>query len=467
MKSISAIAVAICILLAAAPAGAQERQVPLDEQGRIEVVDASLARQLGFWVDEFPGFAEARLFEQDGGAFILEITRQVEGERRRERIPLTPAEVADLRATISARMLEGRALPPGEQEGRYLLLGQSTLAGLAFYGLAIPEIVGADGTGAAGLYLLTAATSFFAPFALTQNRPVTFGMANLSRYGITRGAVHGSLAYTAVAGEREHCTILSCLDEPRSEQAQLATAVAFSIGEGVGGYLWARNAQMTAGTANAITTFGDAGVLAGAGTARLLGIRRSARVQSAMSLAGAAAGIVGGRALAARRDYTWGDADLLYTGGMVGAFTGLATAAVSGFDHERAVIGLAMAGGGAGLYIADRMVDDTDFTLGQAVLNRLGTLAGGLAGASVGVLLEDEDVAIAGAALGAIGGYLFTYSALAPDARAGRGERFSRWDVQVSPQGLLGFASGDAEAGAAPVPMLNLTYRLGSSAGAR
>jgi hypothetical protein len=462
MKSlVGRVCLAILLLLAATQAAAQERQVPFDQEGRLLVVDASMARQLGLWVEAYPGFVEARLFEEARGGYVLEITTQRGGERQRERVLLSPAEAAELRASIAERAAVSRLLVPGEQEGRYLLLGQTTLAGLGFYGWAVPEIVNAEGAGGAGLYLLTTAASFFVPFALTHDRPVSFGMANLSRYGITRGAAHGTLLYNTVERERR-CTPESCPE--RSDRGRLATALLFSVGEGVGGYVWARNEEMTAGTANAIATFGDAGLLGGLGIARVAGLRGGGWAGS--GVAGAAVGIAGGRALAARREYTWGDADLIYTGGIVGAFTGLAAAAVTDVSNDRAAIALTLAGGAAGLYLGDRLVNDTDFTVGQAVLNRLGALAGGLAGASVGVLMEEEKVAITGAALGAIGGYMLTYSALAPDARAGRGERFSRWDLQLNPYGMVELAR-EATTTSAASPLLNVTYRFGAPSGAR
>jgi hypothetical protein len=457
----------IAVLLAIAPAEAQDRQVPLDEQGRVQVVDAGLARQLGLWTEQYPGFSEARLFEDRAGGFVLEITTVVAGETMRERIPLTAADVAALRTRVSSRLTASRLLTSTEQEGRYLLLGQTTLLGIAFYSWAVPEILGAEETAAAGLGLLTAGVSFFAPFALTQNQPVTFGMANLSRYGATRGIAHGALVHQALAGSEETCFTESCADDRTDRRrARLASSVAFSVVEGVGGYLWARNEEMTAGTANAIVTLGDAGLLGGLGVARVAGLSYDDRAMPAMGLAGAAGGIVAGRALAARRDYTWGDADLLYTGGAVGAFAGLAAAALASVDSDRTAIALTLVGGTAGLVTADRLVADTDFTVGQSVLNRLGSVAGGLAGASIGVLLDDSDVALAGAGLGAIGGYLLTYAALAPDARAQRGERYSNWDVRLDPRGMIGLARGAPRAEEAPVPLFGVSYRFGSG-GAR
>jgi hypothetical protein len=468
MKLFSILAAAATLmLLGTAPLAAQERQVPLDEQGRVQVIDAGLARQLGLWTAEYPGFVEARLFEDAGGRTVLEITTTVGGETRRERIQLTPAQVAELRASVQARMVAGRVMAPTDQEGRYLLLGQTTLAGLVFYGWAVPEILDVTGSRAAGLGLLTIGTSFFLPFALTQDQPVTFGMANLSRYGVTRGIAHGALLHEAIMGDRTEtrCSDGFCWEEETGSRGRLTTSLAFSVAEGIGGYLWARNEEMTAGTAITIVTMGDAGMLAGLGTGLIISPDRNDRLPFALGVVGAAGGIVGGRALAARRDYTWGDADFLYTAGAVGAFTGLATAVVTGVDNARAGTALVMAGGAAGLLLADRLVATTDFSVGQSTLNRLGTVAGGLAGASIGVLMDNPDVAIAGAALGAVGGYMLTYSALAPDARAGRGERFSRWDLMMNPEGLLGLARGQSSSTA--VPLVNVSYRLGASSGAR
>ncbi len=52
------------LLLWAGAARAQEVLVPLDERGRVEVVDAALAARLGLFADEYPGFREARLFRR-------------------------------------------------------------------------------------------------------------------------------------------------------------------------------------------------------------------------------------------------------------------------------------------------------------------------------------------------------------------------------------------------------------------
>jgi hypothetical protein len=447
----------VLFLLSAAPARGQEVQVPLDQTGRVERIDRRLAERLGLWTQQYPGFQEARLFQAADSSFVLEITRLREGRTVRERLALSPAEVADLRGRVEA-LLAARAVldPEGglNQEGRYLLLGQTTLAGIAFYGWAVPVVLDADDeSSAAGLYLLTSAASFFLPFALTDDAPVTFGMANLSRYGVTRGIFHGLLLHELVAGERVKCGPDYCSHES-DERAQIGSALLVSVAEGVGGYLWARNEGMSAGTANAIVVGGDAGLFWGLGTARIAGTEDiSERTTAAIALPITAAAIVGAHALAQRRDYTWGDADLIFTAGAVGALAGVAAGDLIGGDPDaKGAWAAAMLGSAGGMYVADRMVSHTDFSVGQATLNRLGAIAGALAGASLGAMAENETVALTGAALGAAAGYALTYSALAPDAPAGRGERMpsAAWEVRLQPQGLL---ASRLLAGSAPAPL--------------
>jgi hypothetical protein len=469
IRSMIAAALALAALaLTSAPAAAQERQVPLDEQGRVQVVDLRMAQRLGLWVEEHPGFREARLFETPAGEYVLEITTEVQGQVTRRRVPVGAAEVAELRRRVGAGLAAAPVLAPGGQEGRYLLLAQTTLAGVTYYGAALPRAVGAHGSGAAALYLATAAGSFFVPWLLTNDAPVTFGMANLSRYGVTRGIGHGVMLHELLRGEEPTELVCHpewggyCEERRIGDHERTRAAAGFAVGaaEGVAGYLWARNEGMTAGTANAIVTYGDAGTLWGLGTGHLVGAER--RGTAALGLAGAAAGIMGGRAMAARRDYTWGDTDVIYTGGVLGAYSGFALAVGAGGEevNDRTITALAMAGSAAGLFLGDHLVRETNFTVAQATLNRLGTVAGGLAGATLGVAMEEPRIAMIGSAFGAAAGYLATYAALAPEARENVGDRITRWNVELSPAGAASLARGSASGRDVPTPVLSVRYRF-------
>ncbi|HET7274682.1 MAG TPA: hypothetical protein VFI91_05855 [Longimicrobiaceae bacterium] len=455
--------VSALLVIVAGSALAQERQVPIDDEGRIEVVDLELARRIGLWVDEYPGFQEARLFEGPDSTYVLEITTLRQGQLSRERIVMSAAEAASLRARVGARLNERAPAAGLNQEGRYLLLGQTTLSGALFYGWALPYAVGADDAGAAGLYLATTAGSFFVPFIMTRDQPVTFGMANLSRFGVSRGILHGGSLYSLIRGEEEPevCTDFCFDEEDVFERGRAAVAITASVAEGLGGYLWARNERMSAGTANTIAGGGDVGFLWGWGLASVLGdADLTDRLAAGAALLGAASGIVGGHSLAANRNYTWGDADMLYTAAFLGGYTGLATTDLLGINEDKAIIVAAIAGSAGGIIITDRMVMETDFTPGQATLNRLGAIAGGLAGAAIGVLVEEETVAVAGGAIGAVLGFVGTYHALAPAARNQRGDGLSNWDVEITPHAALA-ALGSGATPKWPVPVLQVRYRFG------
>lgn len=452
------VALVVALVGGAGRASAQEVQVPLDEAGRVQVVDARLASRLGLFVQRYAGFREARLFQAPDSSFVLEVTTELRGQTARERVPLSAEEVATLRKDVSARLAERAPDAALDQEGRYLLLGQTTLLGLGFYGWALPYMLDSGDTGSAGLYLLTAGASFFVPYALTEGKTVSFSAANLSRYGASRGIVHGLLLNRLIVGRESHqvCYYDVCSDYTESnDRAAVGFALLTSVAEGVAGYYWAKNERMTAGTANTIAGGGDMGLLWGLGAAYLAGSDDIGdRATAAIALPTVAAGVAAGHWLAARRDYTWGDADVMYTAGALGALSGAALVA-AGDGSEKVAVASAMAGSALGVYLSDRLVRETDFTVGQAVLNRLGTLAGALAGASLGVLTENARVGAVGAAAGGIAGFAATYHTLAPSAREQRGERMSgNWQLRLSPEALL------ARSADAPAPLLTVNYRF-------
>jgi hypothetical protein len=202
-RSILALASLAVVLAVARPAAAQQEvQVPFDQQGRIQVLDAPTAARLGLFTDRYPGYQEARLLLLlPDSSYVLEITTVRAGQTYRERVPQTPAEVEALRRQVTDRIA---ARPPAallDQEGRGALLTTTTLLGLGFYGWGIPVALNleADQTVAA-LYMLTAGGSFFVPWALTRGAVVTRGMADLAGWGATRGIVQGVVLHELIRG---------------------------------------------------------------------------------------------------------------------------------------------------------------------------------------------------------------------------------------------------------------------------
>ncbi len=353
-----------------------------------------------------------------------------------------------------------------DTRGGSVLIAQNALAGLAFYGWAVPLALDLDDSKAGAAYLLTSSASFFVPFVATRADAVSPGMARLNRYGITRGAAHGLLLYNLLLHREptERCTIDYCYQVPRDEdRARLGMAVASSVAEGVADYFWARGEQMSAGTAATVGLGGDAGVLWGLGSAYVVGTEDiGERSTAAIALPAAAAGLVAGRALANARSYTTTDVDMLYTVGLLGGYTGLAAVEMVDPDADRSIVAAAIVGSALGGIAGDRLVKDVDFSGGQSTLIRLGTLAGGLAGASIGVLAESDRLTIAGGALGAAAGFSLTYRAFEPEARAGQAGIANSLDVTFTPASLLAAALPSSSRGAAlSLPLVGVEYRLG------
>lgn len=461
------LAAAWFLLSATAALAQQEVQVPLDQEGRIDVVDARLAERLGLFHDRFPGFQEARLFLQiPDSTYILEVTT-VEADRRlRTRLPLTDHEVEELRGEVTLGVREQAPSAGLDREGRPGLLGGSALLGLGFYGWAVPVILDVDDTATrTGLYMLTAGSSFFGPWLATRNRAVSRGTADLAVYGATRGILHGVLTHLVVTGGDDGSN-----GSPDNDiRGELATAMALSLAEGFGGLAWAQGRALDLGATRTIGMTGDFGTLQGLALAGLTD--PGDRGAAGLVLAGAAAGTALGPTLVRRRDYSPGDVTVVSVGGYLGAYTGLALADLAGPNtdsEERWYAAGAMAGSLAGLVTGDRLVRPHRFSQGQGRLLTLGTVAGGAVGLGIAHLIvgnesagDDSKIYLASSALGALAAYGLTFRSLAPDADR-RPERRSGLEIHLNPVGAASALVGSTTAGERrmPMPVLSGSYRF-------
>jgi hypothetical protein len=451
------VAIAVTAALLASAARAQEVQVPLDRSGRIVRVDAQLAKRLGTFTDRYPGFTEARLFRAPDSTFTLEVTMARGGQVLRERVPLSPAGADSLRDRITLLVAQKAPQAATNQEGRALLVTATTILGLGFYGWALPYAGDVnESQTAVGIYLLTAAGSFFLPFAATGGNAVSYGMTDLALYGATRGIPHGLLAYQLFSGAEN------------TSQGNVGSAAAGSIIEGVGGYLWAQRAGVRAGDAQTIGTLGDFGLLEGLGFTALADMYDQDRHSEAAAtmLAGSALGIAGGAVLAAHRDFTYGDATVMRNAGLIGTF---AAVMITDWFHpgDNAYVTAAMVGGAVGLVAGDRMVANTEFTTGQSVLNTTGMVAGaalGLGIAFVSTTNEPDNgtAFITASMLGAGLGFAGTYASFLPAARSARTK--SSWRIDLSPLAALAAgarsASGRGTGSAPDAPLVRVSCKF-------
>ncbi len=434
----------LCLtVLCCASLSAQELQVHLDREGELERIGRKLERDLRL----FPGvsgFREARLFQLPDATFALEIYYRREGSLFKQRRLLPTSEVDDLRQRVSARILELRPRALQDLSGRPRFLVRTFLLSYGFYSWGIPVALDLEGRTAQVTALLTSSTGFLAPFWLTNRLPVSQTAASFSGHLGTTGIAHGVLLSELLFGEES------------SQREILALAVVGSMSGLAGGFALGHRSAMPAGTAEVIGLGGDYGLLLGLGSAHLAGIldEDHRRQIAAATLIGSGLGYLGGHSLARRQAYTRGDAQVLGTAGVLGAFAAAATIKLADVEEEKVYTAAAMAGSAAGVTLGHTRLRDLNFTTGEARMLLLGAFGGYLMGGAVGLIVaEDSDRAmVALVALGSLGGFWFTGRTIAEQAR-NPGE--SAWDIYLGPQSLIGFHSSPSA-----LPLFTCRYRF-------
>lgn len=455
-----ALVVVYCAVAPARPAAAQEpvreTQVPVDTAGRVLEVTPELRRGTRLFLD-VPDFQSARLFRQENGTLVLEVSWVEAGRLVRERSVLPPAAAEALRREVETALAAPDRAVPVSREGRGGLVWAATGLGLGFYGWAVPIALNiGDERGAVAAYLLTAASSFYLPYRLTRERSVTDAHRNLSLWGATRGALYGGTLGFALTNRGGVPNFEE--DEDDEWRLRLALATAGSITGGVLGFKAVDWTEIDEGTADLWGALADFSTAAGFGTGYVLGLYdEEARVGpdgfpvneeadllpgNLLALGFAGAGLYGARSVGRREDYTVGDVHVLRSMGLVGAQALLPVANLVDRDEGKVHVAAAMLGAGPGLWLGNRLLRDQSFSGGDGLLVAAGHLAGGLLGAGLTYLVAPEGdrealIYFTTTAAGSAAGLAFTYRALSN--RPFRSASAEPLGVQVSmnPAGLL------------------------------
>jgi hypothetical protein len=432
---------------------AQERQVPVDEEGVIQIIDRNLEGRLNLFPD-YEGFQEARMYQLPDSSFIIEITYRVDDQSLKKRLPMDAGEAVEFRRKVSQRIRERSPRTTVDQSGRAALLTGTALLGLAYYGWALPVACDInDGKTFTAVYMLTAGSTFFIPFIATSTSQVTEGQATLSLYGGGMGILHGFLLYGLVAGADEF---------DGDGRTAIATSLLTSVAEGVAGFMIAGATRMSDGKANVITGVGTAGLGAGAAIAYLTDVEDFEGVAGLMLL-GTGAGFVAGNTLANMQTYTAGDATVLNTATALGAYIPAALLYVVGGkeDAGKLYVGTGLVGMAGGIYAGHQLVKGHDFSNADGNYVSLGTLAGGALGVGVAYLITaddpDERVYMGASSLGLLGGFTVMYALLEDNARINHGAR--NWQFDISPFGLASLAF-NLNSSKSSVPIASFSYRF-------
>jgi hypothetical protein len=324
---------------------------------------------------------------------------------------------------------------------------------LGFYGWAVPVVLEMHDKTAVALYMLTSATGFFVPLAVTNSIDVTDANAILYNYGATRGIIHGVFLHNLL------------FDVDDAAKGSIAMGMLGSIGESIAGFAVA--SKMSAGTASTISVCGDFGIGIGLGTCGLLDLFQTEqeRAVAATVLLGSAGGLIAGGLLASDQSYTRGDAFVLEGAGLLGSYVPLAALELLGVESGKTYIAASMLGSVAGIALAHgSLVRGKDFTTGQGVLIQLGTVGGALAGAGIAYLVSprgngDGTLFLTSSAIGAVGGFALTYTLFSKDLR--KREASSSWRLHLLPGGFLtSRLMKNSPLSLSHAPVLTVEYRL-------
>jgi hypothetical protein len=410
-----------------------ETPVSFDSGGKI----MEWTRKMEAGVCLFPDVADfdrALLWKADS-AYVLELF----SSQGRVRRPLTPAGLDSLKTSVDA-FLAGQGRQYGlNQEGRGDLLWWQIPLSLGWYGPAVVAIADPDnGSVGTGLYLISAAATYYIPFMLTKNSQITPAQAHMSiAYGVSGIFAGGALsALLGVDDYRGYCGIM------------LGT----SISGQVSGFSWGK--RFTKPQSQMISQYSVFGMVDLPLFIGTLAEDPDEKLFSAAALAGIGGGTYLGHRIANGKDISEGEPVLSETSGLTGMGTGIGLyVALAGKDSigeldisGRAMCAAMLAGTAGGLYLGHKLSKGYSFTKSDGLIIQGATYGGALLGAGIGFLAAqsgtgaDKARIVCGTStLGLLGGYYLGMKTV----RNQEHKRFSGLDINFDgvPLGLALAAS--------------------------
>ncbi len=442
----------ILLLFAGSMLHAQDVQIPIDDEGRLQRITPELEEELRLF-PEFPGFVDARLFRIEGDRYRLEVEYVENGETLRHRREMSREDLRAFRETIAARLRTRAPRVLIDQDGRSAFVTGVTALSLGFYGWGIPTLLDVeDGRAAVGSYMLIGGAGFLIPYLATKNARVTDGMATLGLQGGLRGIADGLLLYWLASPSEA------------DENALIGVAMAGSIAEMIVGYNIADNSNLSGGSAGTISIAGNFGLGIGLGSYMLIADEDfdDNRLAPALGLAMSAAGYYVGTIMANSAHYTAGDATVLATLGGLGAYAPPALLSITKSEEEKLYVGSAIAGAIGGLALGHSLLATRDFTTSQGNYISLGTSAGGLMGLGIAMLASSDDsdasLYLTLSALGAGAGFAILFSSFDEEAEAAAAGM--SMNFQVSPMGVLSAVRGGTGIERQPLPLFSMQMRF-------
>lgn len=402
-----------------------ETPVSFDSAAKVRSLTPALVARFELRPPVWPvegDFVEARLYAVSTGGKVLSVERT---NGQLERYMLAEEQVAALREAIDSGMVARTGSVVAERPtetadvSRGAFARNQMILSAAVYGPLIASFAD-EGETATALYLLSVGASFFVVNNVSKTTRVTSVQNGLATDGAIRGYAAASALLFAFGGENLHRKTYSAL------------GLAGALGGSMAGFNYGRRltdsegqSARKASTLAAATTFG---VLGATG---VLESRDQERFVAAAVVAGGFAGYLIGPVYprSARYSVTAGDVRLLPVGALIGL--GAGAAPFLGIRDDSPILWTtATAGMLAGIALMDgAWVRRYDHDNVDATLIGLGTLAGGLMGGAVAILvrpIEEQGVVAlltGGSLLGAFAGQAVANPPLARGGEASNADR--------------------------------------------
>lgn len=441
----------LSILKAGMPVQAQEvreTQVPIDAEGRMIELTAEQDQQARVFTD-VRDFVLARMFMRDDSTYVLEIESRVDGRLTRSRRTLAAGEAVALRERVSREVRRNAPELALNQEGRSALVTGTTTLSLAFYGWAVPDALRLEDEIAVGTYFMIGGGGFLIPYLATRESEVTNGMASLALHGGARGIMDGFLLAWLLEG-----------DDDFEMRSFTALGTVMSVGEMIAGYHIARVNELSSGHASVLGTTGAFGAGMGLAAYGMFDIRSESPAGPLFGLGGSALGYIVGNAMARNQDYTAGDAAVLTSAGLLGAFVPLLFEAGIEVEDGKVILGSMIAGSAAGLWLGHEAVRGRNFSTSQGNYIGLATTGGALMGFGLGMMMNQEEPnqAVIGAALGGVAGFMLMYHSFEDLARTA--PSLGGIHLSISPMGLAGALLPSMQHMRTPLPLVQMSMRF-------
>lgn len=394
--------ITITLFLVCATASAQIIEVPasFDSEGTIMEWDRKMEVRASFF-PEIDNFERAVLWKSDT-LYSLEISF---GPLRIRRT-LSSRGIDSLRAVVD-NFLAGQGKEFGlNQEGRgEFLLWQIPLS-LGWYSTAVVSIAQPKNASVAtGLFLTSAAATYYVPFMLTKKSPISQNQAHMSiAYGYTGICAGGAMSALFGVNEfRGYCGIM------------LPTSIAGQVT----GYYWGKGFTKPQG--QMITQYTNFGMIDLPLVAGMILEEPGKKVVGAAALAGIGGGAYLGHRLFNEKIISEGEPAISSTSGWMGMAAGAGlyiTAAGEDQYNEpeinsRIMYAAMFAGNVGGLYLGNKITKGYKFSKGDGLIVEGTTIGGALLGAGLGFLASPKDgdeydrarIVCGAATLGMAGGY--------------------------------------------------------------